>query len=109
MKQTFSTKMLASDDAPQLTQADFDRARLRVGAKEVTREEFSEAVREKLGKQRISIMLDRAVIEKYKALAGRRGYQTLINQTLAEATTSKQTEKIIRKVIREELQVLLTS
>ena len=36
--------------------------RLRVGLKDVNHEEFARAVREKLGKQRVSIMLDSAVI-----------------------------------------------
>ena len=41
--------------------------RLRVGLKDVSREEFSAAVQEKLGKQRVSIMLDGAVIAFFKA------------------------------------------
>jgi uncharacterized protein (DUF4415 family) len=32
--------------------------------------------------QRITIMLDAGVIDYFKAKAGKRGYQTLINETL---------------------------
>jgi len=50
MKQTSSTKLpvtsgAASDDAPKLTQADFDRAKLRVAGRDVNRAEWQVAVR----------------------------------------------------------------
>jgi hypothetical protein len=47
MKQTSSSKTQATsdDDAPALSQADFDRARLRVGGKDVSRAEWQAAVR----------------------------------------------------------------
>ena len=80
--------------------------RLRVGLKDVSREEFSAAVQEKLGKQRVSIMLDGAVIAFFKAKAGDRGYQTLINQALHQAMTAEQMETTLRKVIREELRAI---
>jgi len=77
--------------------------RLRVGLKEVTRDEFSAAVQERLGKQRVSIMLDSAIIAFFKAKAGERGYQTLINQALHRAMQGEQIEDTLRRVIREEL------
>ena len=77
--------------------------RLRVGLKEVSREEFAAAVDERLGKQRVSIMLDASVIDFFKAKAGARGYQTLINQALHQAMTAEQIEVALRRVIREEL------
>jgi uncharacterized protein (DUF4415 family) len=77
--------------------------RLRVGLKDIGREEFAAAVQEKLGKQRVSIMLDASVIAFFKAKAGERGYQTLINQTLHRAMTGDQIEAALRRVIREEL------
>ncbi len=77
--------------------------RLRVGLKDVNREEFAAAVQEKLGKQRVSIMLDASVIAFFKAKAGERGYQTLVNQALHDAMRGDQIEAAIRKVIREEL------
>ena len=77
--------------------------RLRVGLKSVSREEFSAAVNERLGKQRVSIMLDGAIIAFFKAKAGERGYQTLINQALYQAMAGDQMESTLRRVIREEL------
>lgn len=105
MKRTSSTKMPAiSDvDAPKLTQADFDRARMRVGGREVTRAEWQTAVRARVGKQRINIMLDGPIVDHFKALAGDRGYQTLINDTLRRVIESGHLEADLRRVIREEL------
>ncbi len=100
---TTATPVISDDDAPVLTQADFDNARFRVGLEDVSREEFAAAVQEKLGKQRISIMLDASVIAFFKAKAGEHGYQTLINQTLYQAMMSDQIESMLRRVIREEL------
>ena len=77
--------------------------RLRVGLKDVSRERFSAAVNQRLGKQRVSIMLDGSIIAFFKAKAGERGYQTLINQALHEAMTGEQIESTLRRVIREEL------
>lgn len=77
--------------------------RLRVGLKDVSQPEFAAAVRERLGKRRVSIMLDGEVIAFFKAKAGERGYQTLINQVLHEAMLGSQIEATIRQAIREEL------
>lgn len=77
--------------------------RLRVGLKDVTREEFAAAAQEKLGKQRVSIMLDASVIAFFKAKAGERGYQTLVNQALHQVMAGEQIETTLRRVIREEL------
>ena len=79
------------------------KPRLRVGLKDVSQEHFAAAVQERLGKQRVSIMLDGSVIAFYKAKAGDRGYQTLINQALHKAMQGEQIESTIRRVIREEL------
>lgn len=62
-----------SDDAPPLTQADFDRARLRVDGKDVSRAEWQAPVQARVGKQRINIMLDAPIVEHFKAVAGKRG------------------------------------
>ena len=77
--------------------------RLRVGLKDVSREEFAAAAQEKLGKQRVSIMLDASVIAFFKAKAGERGYQTLVNQALHQVMAGEQIETTLRRVIREEL------
>ena len=102
MKQTSSTKHI-SDDAPKVKASDLARAKLRVGMQDVSREEFSTALNTHLGKQRVSIMLDGSIIAFFKAKAGERGYQTLINQALHQAMTVEQIESTLRRVIREEL------
>ena len=79
------------------------KPRLRVGLKDVSQAQFTEAVQERLGKQRVSIMLDGSVIAFFKAKAGTRGYQTLINQALHRAMQGEQIESTLRRVIREEL------
>ena len=55
------------------------------------------------GKQRITIMLDESVVKAYKAKAGGRGYQTLINDTLRRALEADSVKEALREVIREEL------
>ncbi|MGD9825317.1 BrnA antitoxin family protein [Desulfobacter sp.] len=84
------------DEYPEVTQADFDRAVLRQGLKPVEK------------KQRITIMLDAGVIGYFKSKAGKKGYQTLINESLKKVIAEDQAdqpslESILRKVIREEL------
>ena len=54
-------------------------------------------------KQRVNIYLDGAVIEHFKAQAGERGYQTLINEALKRAIQAESLASVIRKTIREEL------
>ena len=103
MKRTSSTKHSPSDEAPKLTAEDLARAKLRVAGKDVNREEFVAALQEKPVKQRVSIMLDASIIAYFKAKAGERGYQTLINQALHQAMEGEQIEATLRRVIREEL------
>lgn len=54
-------------------------------------------------KQRVNIFLDGVVIEHFKAKAGDRGYQTLINEALKQAIQTENLEGVIRRTIREEL------
>jgi uncharacterized protein (DUF4415 family) len=112
MKQTSSTKTpvtsknptdVSSDDAPKLTQANFDAAKLRVAGRDVSRAEWQVAVRARVAKQRINIMLDAPIVEHFKALAGDRGYQTLINDSLRRVIETGHLEADLRRVIREEL------
>ena len=61
------------------------------------------------GKTRITIMIDDEVIEAFraKAEAAGRGYQTLMNEVLRAALTGDDqpvTAKVLRKILREELQ-----
>ena len=57
-------------------------------------------------KQRINIYIDSAVVEHFKAKAGARGYQTLINESLKEAMRGSRIEETLRKVVRSELAAL---
>jgi uncharacterized protein (DUF4415 family) len=93
----------APDDAPPLTQADFDRARYQIGGKTANKSEWQTAVRARSGKQRVNIMLDSPIVEHFKALAGERGYQTLINDTLRRAVAGERLEADLRTILREEL------
>ena len=54
-------------------------------------------------KQRVNIYLDSAIVEHFKAEAGGRGYQTLINEALKNSIQAKTIEKTIRHVIQQEL------
>lgn len=79
------------DEYPDVTQADLDRGTFRVGFKPAPR------------KQRITISLDTSIVEYFKAKAGTRGYQTLINETLRQAKEREELVSTLRRVIREEL------
>jgi uncharacterized protein (DUF4415 family) len=108
MKQTSSIKVRATsnkylDDAPKLTTERLQRARFRVAGKDVSKANWQTAVRARVAKQRISIMLDSPVIEHFKAVAGDRGYQTLINDTLRRTVEGEHFVAEMRAAIREEL------
>ena len=66
------------EDSPELTDAEF--AELRP----------LDAVLPELdvNKQRVTLILDEAVVRAYKTKAGKRGYQALINDTLRRALES---------------------
>ena len=81
-------------DIPQVTEEQMSRAVLRVGGKPVPK-----------GKVRVTMFLDAAIVAYFKARAGGRGYQTLINETLKENIHERDLETILRRVIREELTI----
>lgn len=113
MKPISTTKKRASspDEAPRVTTAQFATANFRVAGRAASREAWQAAVRARLGtassKRRISIMLDAPIIEHFRAAAGERGYQTLINDTLRRTVEGQQllTElrAEMRAMLREEL------
>lgn len=82
------------DDAP-ITQEDIDAGRL------VLRKRVAGRVVQP--KKRVTLYLDAAVVERFKRMAGERGYQTLINEALKASLQQSDMEATIRKVIREEL------
>ena len=66
------------------------------------------AVIPSIGKTRITIYLDDAILKRFKAQSERtgKGYQTLINDALSSylgLTEKSLTEEIVRKIVREEL------
>lgn len=89
-----STTVIAKRDAP-ITQGDIDAGKLilrkRVGGRVVQ------------AKKRVTLYLDASIVEHFKELAGDRGYQTLINESLKTTLTQSDLETTLRKVIREEM------
>jgi uncharacterized protein (DUF4415 family) len=81
-------------ETPEITEAQMARAKLRVGGKPVPR-----------GKIRINVLLDAQVLAYFKAQAGERGYQKLINETLKSWIRERELESTLRRVIREELRL----
>ena len=81
------------EDSPELTSAEFSE--LRPLAEVLPGLNLSE--------QRVTIVLDEAVVQAYKAKAGGRGYQALINDTLRRALEIDNVKEALREVIREEL------
>ena len=79
------------DDYPSITQADLDRAKFRIGLKTASQ------------KERVVLLLDKSLLEYFKAKAGEQDYQALINDTLRQAILSSDLEAMLRRVIREEL------
>lgn len=80
-------------EVPEVTEEQMARAVLRIGGVPVER-----------GKRRVNMFLDAFIVEYFKAKAGERGYQTLINEALAAYIHSQALEDTLRRVIREELQ-----
>ena len=54
------------------------------------------------GKKRLTMYLDAALVDYFKAKAGARGYQTLINEALKQAIERETLEQTLRRVLREE-------
>jgi len=97
MNSNSTTAIDEDDEYPEITQADLDRAVFRQNLETIEK------------KQRITIMLDSHIVQYFKAKAGKRGYQTLINESLNAlvannlAVPSQDLEQLLRTVIREEL------
>ena len=79
-------------DIPEVTEDQMAGAKMRIGGKPVAK-----------GKVRVNIFLDAEVVAYFKAKAGGRGYQTLINESLKANIRDHELETILRRVIREEL------
>jgi len=91
------------EELPEITDKDLKRGAWKIGDKAVTEAEGRAAFSAALKKRKINITLDPDVVSWFKAEAGGRGYQTLINATLRDAMQKKTIEETLRRVIREEL------
>lgn len=89
-----STTATFNEDTP-ITQADVDAGKL------VLRKRVEGRVVQP--KKRVTLYLDATLVERFKQMAGERGYQTLINEALKNSLQQSDIEATLRKVIREEL------
>jgi len=89
-----STTPTFDEDAP-ITQGDIDAGKL------VLRHRTDGRVVQP--KKRVTLYLDAVLIERFKRMAGDRGYQTLINETLKSSVHQADIAEILRQVIREEM------
>ena len=99
-----SSVLNPEDEAPDLTTLDLSKGWFERNGQRISDEEGKAAFRAMLGKRQVNMYLDVEVIEYFKAKAGGRGYQTLINETLRQAIERETLEQTLRRVIREELQ-----
>ncbi|MDQ6950675.1 MAG: BrnA antitoxin family protein [Mariprofundales bacterium] len=106
----------ADPDTFELTAEDFKRMRsARDQQPEIVaayeRGDFNAPPQIHASKQRITIRLDRDIIDHFKAIAGSGSYQRTINQALRHTIGREQLahdiEAIVRKTIREEISTLI--
>ena len=89
-----STTATFDDEAP-VTQGDIDAGKL------VLRKRAAGRVVQP--KKRVTLYLDAMLVERFKRMAGDRGYQTLINETLKSSVHQADFAETLRQVIREEM------
>ena len=89
-----STTATFDDEAP-ITQGDIDAGKL------VLRRRTAGRVVQP--KKRVTLYLDAILVDRFKRLAGERGYQTLINETLKSSVHQADIADTLRQVIREEM------
>ncbi len=80
-------------DIPEITEDQIANSKLRLNGKPFSK-----------GKVRVNIFLDAEIVAYFKTMAGGRGYQTLINESLKSNIRNNNLESTIRRIIREELQ-----
>ncbi len=89
-----STTATFDDEAP-ITQSDIDAGKL------VLRRRTAGRVVQP--KKRVTLYLDAVLVERFKRIAGDRGYQTLINETLKSSVHQADLADTLRQIIREEM------
>jgi uncharacterized protein (DUF4415 family) len=82
------------DEDMPITQSDIDAGRL------VLRKRVHGQVAQR--KKRVTLYLDASIVDHFKDMAGERGYQTLINESLKTTLGQADLETTLRKVIRQE-------
>lgn len=85
-------------EIPEITEEQMRRAVRRAGGEPVAK-----------GKVRVNMFLDADIVAYFKAQAGGRGYQTLINDALRNSVLTDDLETVLRRVVREELQIYSTA
>lgn len=88
---------------PSLARRMVEQGAFSIAGKPVSRAQGQAALAAKLGKQRISIMIDSATLAHFRAKAGDRGYQTLINDALRRAAEGEAALEQIKQAVREEI------
>jgi uncharacterized protein (DUF4415 family) len=79
-------------EIPEITEEQIKRAVRRVGGEPVAK-----------NKVRVNMFLDADIVAYFKAQAGGRGYQTLINDALRASILAEDLETMLNRVIRESL------
>ena len=98
MKKSSTVKISTDErEAPPLRRADIAAGKLLIRERGVAGKLLPR-------KHRVNIFLDGMVVEHFKAKAGERGYQTLINEALKLAIQAESLEGLVRRTIREEMQ-----
>ncbi len=98
--------LVDADDAPPLTGEELRRpeGKWRIGGKVVSAKEGKEAFRKAWKRKiRTNIHLDSDVIAHYKAQAGDRGYQTLINAALRRDMEGSSLKNDLLQAMKDEL------
>ena len=85
-------------EIPEIAEEQIKRAVRRVGGEPVAK-----------NKVRVNMFLDADIVAYFKAQAGGRGYQTLINDALRTSVLADDLETVLRRVVREELQTYSTA
>jgi uncharacterized protein (DUF4415 family) len=88
------------DDLP-ITQADIDKGRVIIRQRDASGRLLPRGNSPE--KTRVTLWLDAPVVERFKHMAGGRGYQTLINETLKASFQQEDMASVIKQTIREEM------
>lgn len=79
-------------EIPEISKEQMKRAVLRAGGEPVGK-----------GKVRVNMFLDADIVAYFKARAGGRGYQTLINDALRNSILAEDLETVLSRIVRESL------